>query len=161
MASSSLPGVLATTMKSGPLDATLFANLGYVVHATGAALVISSSWRKSAAALRFLLDGLQRYAGIPAERILGVTPSLCDGVECRAAEIAGWLRAHPQVAAKARWAAIDDQDIQAQSPALFRGHFVRTDPTLGLTRERARQAVQLLLPAHWEGQRAVAAFQFL
>ncbi|CAK0865577.1 unnamed protein product, partial [Prorocentrum cordatum] len=140
-------GVLNRSPTGAPIDAELLGNLADLARRTDANIVISSAWRKSPPALRELLGSLRRDAGVPTSRLLGATPSLCPGVECRAAEISSWLRAHPRQAAGARWVAIDDRDLGRQDPDLLRGHFVRTDGRVGLTRERALAAERLLLPA--------------
>eukprot|EP00747_Dinoflagellata_sp_TGD_P169315 gnl/TRDRNA2_/TRDRNA2_198027_c0_seq1.p1 gnl/TRDRNA2_/TRDRNA2_198027_c0~~gnl/TRDRNA2_/TRDRNA2_198027_c0_seq1.p1 ORF type:complete len:220 (-),score=33.26 gnl/TRDRNA2_/TRDRNA2_198027_c0_seq1:60-719(-) len=138
-------GVLNHNPHQGPLDPNLLKNLSWLVNSTQAKIVLSTNWRKSEAAVQYLRDRLED-AGIPADRVVGTTPVLCDGVECRSEEIKEWLHVHPDIAASTRyWTAIDDRDVGSQDPSFMNGHFVRTSAADGLTREKAREAAGLLL----------------
>eukprot|EP00930_Biecheleria_cincta_P060588 TRINITY_DN46229_c0_g1_i1.p1 TRINITY_DN46229_c0_g1~~TRINITY_DN46229_c0_g1_i1.p1 ORF type:complete len:202 (+),score=38.66 TRINITY_DN46229_c0_g1_i1:61-666(+) len=131
-------GVLNTYVPStSDLDGQLLKNLKQVLDQTGADLVISSQWRKHPNHLQRLRQALQG-AGISADRIVGQTSSLCSATECRAREIADFLHAHPSLTKDGlAWAAVDDVDLESQDPTFMHGHFVKTDPLQGLTRDRA------------------------
>eukprot|EP00929_Paragymnodinium_shiwhaense_P088922 TRINITY_DN49224_c0_g1_i1.p1 TRINITY_DN49224_c0_g1~~TRINITY_DN49224_c0_g1_i1.p1 ORF type:complete len:218 (+),score=32.07 TRINITY_DN49224_c0_g1_i1:63-716(+) len=141
-------GVLNTYRPFSPrLDEVKLHRLAHVVANTNADLVISSQWRKDPRHLQQLRQSLDA-AGIPLGRIIGQTPALCGGVDCRAREIEAFLRSHPEVAwgsAAGNWTAVDDVDLAAQDSSLMRGHFVKTDPMEGLTEERAHALQQSLL----------------
>lgn len=112
------------------LDPTNVAILNKVVRATGAVVVISSSWRLSAS-LAELRAGFVA-AGCIAE-IVDVTPDL-DGPR-RGREIRAWLDA--QAAPPARYVAIDDQFDMPELP----GKLIKTSQSAGLT---ARELPQIL-----------------
>lgn len=139
-------GVLNHNAGGERLDPELLRQLGDVVRTSDAGIVISSAWRKYPRAMKEeLIPRLHHDAGIPLERILGTTPSLCPGVECRAKEIETWFHEHPGVLAPhGKWVAIDDRDLEAQNPAFMKGHFVRTAAVDGLTASKAQEAKRLL-----------------
>ncbi|CAE7197669.1 unnamed protein product [Symbiodinium microadriaticum] len=131
-------GVLNAYIAGTPeLDPRLLQNLKQTLAHTGADLVLSTQWRKYAQHRQHLTEALEK-SGIPADRIVGETPSLCGGPYCRAQEIRAFLDSHAELLDEGRrWAAVDDVDIAEQDPDLMRGHFVKTDPLRGLTAERA------------------------
>lgn len=105
-----------------------------VVEATGALVVLSSSWRKQPE----LVDVL-RTAGVP---IHDLTPTLTGPnggtYVARRDEILAWLNEHPEVTS---YAIIDD-DPDAE----VGGHFVRTYWRLGMYGKHERAIVALLAP---------------
>lgn len=124
----------------GTVDPMLVDNLKGIVKDTGARLVISSAWRKSDGAMK----ELKKLTGPElAKEFYSKTPSLCPDTSCRAREIFGWMFSHPG-ATRGGWIAIDDRDIEAQNRALMKNYFVHTDATQGLTKAKAKQAVDLL-----------------
>eukprot|EP00419_Tripos_fusus_P009869 CAMPEP_0172669308 /NCGR_PEP_ID=MMETSP1074-20121228/9594_1 /TAXON_ID=2916 /ORGANISM="Ceratium fusus, Strain PA161109" /LENGTH=808 /DNA_ID=CAMNT_0013486065 /DNA_START=108 /DNA_END=2531 /DNA_ORIENTATION=+ len=110
-----------------------------ILLATGAAVVLSSSWREDARAVALLNEMLQSRQLLPVHdctRVLGGS---------REEEICEWLRRHPNVK---RWVAIDDLDLQSRGTAhanSMRGHFVHTCKNIGLTPKNAELARTLLL----------------
>ncbi len=121
------------------LEADLVARLERLVASTGAKVVVSSSWRQ-----RRSLDEL---ADILAERgylggVHDVTPRLPRTEEgekhVRAAEIAAWLTAHPEVVT---WIILDDE--RDLGPLAHR--HVWTDPSVGLSETNIEEARALLL----------------
>lgn len=103
-----------------------------VVEATGALVVLSSSWRKQPE----LVDVL-RTAGVP---IHDLTPTLTDrmAAPARCDEILAWLDEHSEVT---QYAIIDD-DPDAE----VGGHFVRTYWRLGMYGKHERALIALLSP---------------
>lgn len=97
-----------------------------VAEATGALVVLSSSWRKQPN----LVDTL-RTAGVP---IHDITPTLTGLARCD--EILAWLDEHPEVTS---YAIIDD-DPDAE----VGGHFVRTYWRLGMYGKHERALLQML-----------------
>eukprot|EP00392_Amoebophrya_sp_AT5.2_P011042 g11117.t1 len=76
-------------------------------------------------------------------RIVGATPSLCRGVECRAKEIWAWMEGHK--AFKGNWVALDDWNLFVQPDGEHLvDHFVNTNPDVGLTPDDAEEATRLL-----------------
>jgi hypothetical protein len=89
-----IDGVLNTPREWGRRDAEAFAprlvhRLHRIVGATGAHVVVSSTWR-----LHHMLDELRGYTGLGA-RLVGATPFL-PGLS-RGLEIDVWLARHPDV----------------------------------------------------------------
>jgi len=117
--------------------------LASIVHATGALLVLSSTWRKEAAKVSLLNEVLRRRSLPTIEECTKVLD------EPRAAEICEWLDRHPNVS---RWIAIDDMDLlgalvrpkQLAQASRLRGHIVRTRCEEGLTQTEADLALRLL-----------------
>jgi len=109
-----------------------------IVQATGASLVLSSTWRTELGKIAMLNAVLRKWNLAP---VVDQTKELDF---TREFEICEWLDRHPQVG---RWIALDDMDLQA-GPTLYaarmRGHFVRTSPHTGLTARDAELAIQSL-----------------
>lgn len=115
------------------IEAELGARLTALVRATGAVVVMSSSWRlgRSLDTLRAQL----RTAGVDVT-LIDVTPELRG--QPRWVEIDAWCRAH----APARFAIIDDEpDMGPLAP-----HHVRTRMLTGLDAAAAAAAHALLTP---------------
>eukprot|EP00747_Dinoflagellata_sp_TGD_P049233 gnl/TRDRNA2_/TRDRNA2_146080_c0_seq7.p2 gnl/TRDRNA2_/TRDRNA2_146080_c0~~gnl/TRDRNA2_/TRDRNA2_146080_c0_seq7.p2 ORF type:complete len:292 (+),score=53.60 gnl/TRDRNA2_/TRDRNA2_146080_c0_seq7:586-1461(+) len=142
--------------------------LKYIVHKTGARLVLSSEWRRSKE-LREEVEMALRAVGTSQlhdftdvfearEEVVVGTPSAPDGhgtmilrwAERRAREISSWLREHPEVK---RWVALDDldlrfaDDVKVKLPETYRmaAGLVLTDAEVGLTMSNARIATSQLL----------------
>jgi hypothetical protein len=88
------------------VDALLLARLQSVLDATGAAIVLSSTWRYDPAGL----FSARRY-GIP---FIDVTPDLPR--KPRRDEVTEWLGKHPEVT---RFAILDDEDDELDELPLF------------------------------------------
>ena len=126
----SLAGKAAQRGLSSWLDPVHVALLNDVVRATGAVVVVSSSWRRS-----MPLDALRlafAEAGCVAE-VVDVTPDLDPGRRGR--EIAAWLAAQREP--PVRYAILDDTFDMPELP----GKLVKTSRTEGLT---AREVPRLL-----------------
>eukprot|EP00747_Dinoflagellata_sp_TGD_P023056 gnl/TRDRNA2_/TRDRNA2_129525_c0_seq2.p1 gnl/TRDRNA2_/TRDRNA2_129525_c0~~gnl/TRDRNA2_/TRDRNA2_129525_c0_seq2.p1 ORF type:complete len:290 (-),score=57.03 gnl/TRDRNA2_/TRDRNA2_129525_c0_seq2:78-947(-) len=121
------------------LDPRALHRLGSVLHATGAYVVLSTSWRAKDSLKQILVRALERNAGLKFGRVVGETPIY--SFEKRPQEIREWLERHPSIQA---WAAVDDVDLEASAPDLFGGHFVCTDPFAGLTGDDAVRLMQVL-----------------
>ena len=94
-----------------------------------------------------LNEALRRW-GIPP--MVAITTQECPvaNEEARAREIMSWARAH-QHACASGWVALDDMDLMVAAPPAFPpvlppGHFVRTNGTVGLTKDDALLAIRLL-----------------
>jgi len=140
-----IDGVLHSLHGEDLFRDTCCANLAYVVRATGASIVLSSSWRVDPEKIAVINSVLIQRGLAP---IIDRTLEL----DTRQAEICEWLDRHPGVA---RWIAIDDLDLHSDPywggppPTPYslrlRGHFVRTDSEEGLTPQGAEMAVHMLL----------------
>jgi hypothetical protein len=115
------------------------AALERVLAATGAVLVISSTWRYFIHNGHFSLLGfgkLLRSHGLKRAQVIGVT-RWDQGEEPRWAQIADWLREPPEPIE--RYCIIDDD------PEAFGGRpGVRTQSYIGLTEDGASEAIQIL-----------------
>lgn len=114
-----------------------------LVMATGAKVVLSSSWRSSVASTEQVWNALQRLH-VP---MMGTTsPSTCRSARPR--EISQWLNEHnvEGLAPVTRWVAIDDRALLSEEGGdLLRGHFLQTHPVRGLTDAGVDQAIEILL----------------
>lgn len=120
-------------------------NLRRIIDATGAAVVISSSWR---------LEGEERMRAMWYERaqpgqLIGVTGQsphanfpMSAGETAGTAkgeEIRSWLKEH--TSKPYHYVIFDDEaDIRPEQ----RSHFIQTDPRIGITRTDAERAIQIL-----------------
>lgn len=143
--------------------------LRFIVHRTGATIVLSSEWRRSPT-LREEVATALRAVGLPAVRgstavlepreevIVGPAAApereptlLLRWAERRAREISLWLREH---AAVERWVALDDLDlgradeVRLPDTLWMAPSVVLTSPDIGLTMSNGRKAVELLLSGH-------------
>lgn len=116
------------------------ANLNRITDATGAVIVVSSTWRRMG--LNKMRRQLREW-GV-AGWCGGITPDLSYesgqlvvGVE-RGEEIDRWLKVHP---ANWNFVILDDGDDMGQ----YLPHLVKTDPHVGLSEADADRAIQLLL----------------
>lgn len=115
------------------LDKRLVPLLNRLVKATGAWVVLSSTWRKSHTA--FQMEERLISAGMDnTVRLVGTTPVFGGK---RRAEIASWIVEHPKLVDK--FVIIDDD-----SDADIEGHFVNTDGTVGLTEQDVDDAIKIL-----------------
>jgi hypothetical protein len=125
-------------------DQSCVAELNRIVDAADADIVVTSSWR-----MRHTLDEIRAVleaAGLESSsRVIGQTEHLhyktgddgrIVGRAERSDEIRNWLKANR----RDRYVILDD-DYDAEIP----GHFVRTSPDHGLTREDADRALAILL----------------
>lgn len=115
------------------LDPDNVAVLNQIVRATGAVVVLSSSWRRV-----MPLDELREAfveAGCIAE-IVDITPELHDGRRGR--EIAAWLAAQPDP--PTRYVALDDHFDMPELP----GKLVKTSWLEGLTARELPRVLALL-----------------
>ncbi|MFO0643827.1 MAG: HAD domain-containing protein [Polyangiaceae bacterium] len=115
------------------IDPVAVQSLNGLIRRTTARIVISSSWRlhHSVPELVSLLDG----RGLSGE-IVGVTPRMSG--EPRGVEIRTWLAANARP--EAAFVVLDDE---APSAGLD-GHWVRTDPAVGLSEDDIDTAVTIL-----------------
>eukprot|EP00667_Euglena_gracilis_P019285 EG_transcript_20662 len=137
-----IDGVLRIFQEGNQLDPNCLAALKAITDATGASIVLSSTWRLQDVGHRLLSHWFQRY-GIPL--YVDTTPNLFAGpptAQTRAEEIAAWLRTHQHQVKS--WVAIDDLPLDAAQPAVMAGHFVLCNPLEGLTMRGAQQAIHLL-----------------
>ncbi len=137
---------------SGPWWPEAIRHLDRIIDATGAQIVVSSTWRigRTVNDLRLLLSakGLNHWLFVNDK-----TPDLLDRegdtitnfrngekvtlyrARPRRHEIGAWLIAHPDVT---RYAIIDDDEDAGPD------HFVLTDSDVGLTRRHADTAIKIL-----------------
>jgi hypothetical protein len=133
-------GGFSSVAQSSSFDGAAVQRLNGVLAATGARLVLSSSWRY------VILDGTMNLAGFEfLMRTHGLAKGALFDHTCadeviaeRGAQIRRWLTEHPVEA----WAAVDDQRLQLGRGEEWR--HVRTDPTRGLTDEDAARLAAIL-----------------
>jgi hypothetical protein len=116
----------------------LLDTLARVVHAASACIVLSSTWRLEEHTNR----AVQLALACHQLRLIGSTPDLAIYGD-RVDEILSWIRTHPEHRVRA-WVALDDMDLTAMNPKLDAAHFVRTDDTVGLTDQKADEAIRKL-----------------
>jgi len=146
-------GVLNTeTMRQrDAIHATLLKRLGHVLNYSGAAVVLSSTWRLHPAYRSKLLEAL---ASVGVHGVVDDTPQLPlklgpwpPAEHQRASEIAQWLSGAP---ALDTWAAVDDLDLTQSAYAhLFHGHFVRTSKECGLSEACSAALCDVLGPCNF------------
>ena len=130
-----------------PLEKTCLANLQWLASSANAKVVLTTTWRFEKSMRDFLVKTLEVY-GID---VVGDTPASRDG---RGAEVRAWLTSS-QTAVDSFVILDDDHEISFQKHGLT-NHFVQTemygqrslsvlDPTLGLTRAKAEEALLLLM----------------
>eukprot|EP00397_Hematodinium_sp_SG-2012_P013773 GEMP01013996.1.p1 GENE.GEMP01013996.1~~GEMP01013996.1.p1 ORF type:complete len:309 (+),score=51.69 GEMP01013996.1:142-1068(+) len=100
--------------------------LAEILKATNCKIVLSSAWRVNPMA-RNVVDKTLRMHGIPT--FVSRTPNI--GTFQRAREILAWVTQYQPKT----WVAIDDWDLHLEGQEKIRGHFVRTNARLGLTRK--------------------------
>jgi hypothetical protein len=127
------PATFSELWTSEDIDPAAVQSLNALIKFTQARIVISSSWRlhHSVPELISLLDG----RGLLGE-IVGATPKMSG--ESRGVEIRTWLMANAR--SNAAFVVLDDQ---APSAGLD-SHWVRTDPSLGLSESDIDIAVKIL-----------------
>lgn len=116
-------------------------NLQLITSRTGCEIVLSSTWRllpPKAAQLKACFEEL----GL---KMIGTTPDLQDcGRGDRVDEILQWLEEAGDGVPEA-WVAIDDMDLVRMNDRLEDKHFVKTNDAVGLTEEKAAEAIDKLL----------------
>lgn len=108
--------------------------LARIVRATGARIVLSSTWRLNAIQHE-AVDSVLRQWGLP--QTIGATPRLAVAGG-RSMEILAWL-AENSTDRQATWVAIDDMNMPTLGDKL-----ILTDKDDGLTRHDARLAITML-----------------
>ncbi|CAE8733923.1 unnamed protein product [Polarella glacialis] len=106
-----------------------------ILEATGARIVLSTTWRRDPAHLQQVLDALD---GVGIERPIGATPDLWRAG--RASEISAWLAANASLVA-GQWVSLDDLPLEEELPSQ---HVVTLDGLLGLTAEKVSEAIAKL-----------------
>lgn len=121
--------------------------LACLVQATGAKLVLSSSWRAFEQAREMLAIALAEYGLAFTEC---TTTAGGESPHARVDQILAFVAGAANISA---WAAVDDEDLAPDSMAgsesmmraVFRQHFVRTDAASGLDAKKADMLKQILL----------------
>eukprot|EP00746_Dinoflagellata_sp_MGD_P030020 gnl/MRDRNA2_/MRDRNA2_171120_c0_seq1.p1 gnl/MRDRNA2_/MRDRNA2_171120_c0~~gnl/MRDRNA2_/MRDRNA2_171120_c0_seq1.p1 ORF type:complete len:279 (+),score=62.54 gnl/MRDRNA2_/MRDRNA2_171120_c0_seq1:97-933(+) len=124
------------------LDPAKLQLLASLVKRTGAAIVLSTTWRVNALSKLALIDSLCEV-GLFEDCIVGETPDITQHERTR--EISAWLDDHPP-ASSSRWVALDDLELGYENPKLMSGHFVCVDSAIGLSERDVEQAAALLEP---------------
>ena len=134
----SVDGVLhpAETRKDSHFDRTNMAHLNTIIEMTGAALVLSSSWRLKSSWCRDVYEALKDHGIAP---FFSRTPRVWHKKEHwwhddRGLEIKAWVVHHNPKA----WVVVDDQEVMVPD-----GHAFRTDPCSGLTALSVQHIVDL------------------
>jgi hypothetical protein len=118
-------------------DPACVAALNAITDATGAAIVVSSTWRRGTSVIT--LRELLRKWGVTA-KVIGKTPSLYEGSFSlpRGDEIAHWLKGYARDV-EGFVILDDDVDMGDLTP-----HLVKTKFNDGLTAEHVPQAIEIL-----------------
>ena len=126
------------------------AELARALAATGAQIVLSTTWRETPPQRRAVDRKLQEF-GMPAS--VEATPRLSVLRGGRAAEILQWAAAQP---AGTRWVALDDVDLGSKpvpgsgrsvvDGTLLPENFVHVDARTGLTAADSDRLIALLAP---------------
>ena len=153
----------AVTADGGFPDEPLAA-LSAILEATGATIVLSSTWRCAPESIAELTSAFFFYAcehGGPLGSVASFEHTTNHAHSTRQWEIAEWL-ASPAAACVEQWVALDDEPLldgasNARHRASFEGHTVQTESTVGLTRAHAARAIALL--GGLERQRAPSSGQ--
>lgn len=133
------PKSIVTPGWPGPLSNPLLVRLVKLLQATGALIVLSSTWRLQEAGIVALMRGLD-MVGIDSRKVIvGSTPSFPGGR--RAHEIADWLQSHGPCAS---WAAVDDLDLWSEDPKRMNRHAVKTLLSSGLQQSHAQELARIL-----------------
>ena len=134
--------------------------LSRILSATGAEIVLSSTWRFSPEARQGILDEFREYRELrqkegAGEACLPTTLTLTTSTEPAAAghyqrqrEIADWLETHQTQLGVTSWAVLDDDPTvlaDERFAALMAGHVVQCDSCQGLTDAHANLAIEILL----------------
>ncbi len=135
-------GGFSAVAQSSSFDRPAIDRLNRVLDATGARLVLSSSWRY------VVLDGTMNLRGFEfLLRTHGLRTGALHDHTCadevvpeRGAQILRWLTQHAREVEA--WAALDDQPLELGAGAAWR--HVRTDPAEGLTDEDAARLIAIL-----------------
>jgi HAD domain in Swiss Army Knife RNA repair proteins len=112
-----------------------------VLRSTWAHVVLTSAWRfggvlRPTSRYRQELEKHGEDGHEILARTISSTPDLIVWGNNREAEIRQWLTEHGDTGA---FAVLDDDDLDE-----FRGHFVRTDPAIGVTQEHADRLIEIL-----------------
>lgn len=115
-----------------------------LVQATGAKIIITSSWRtppgKAPTRSWLHLQSVLAHNGTP---VAGQTPHLADGVLDRSDEIAAWLAEHPTE----RYVIFDDNNRFCNHPDIA-AHWIPVSTRRGLSAEDCGRALPLLQSSH-------------
>jgi len=129
-------GVLHPTTVRHPrqqFQRSCMALLFEILAATGACIVLSTSWRLHSGARKELAGKLREH-GIPS--FVSCTPNLAQFH--RAKEILAWVRKYRPAA----WVSLDDWPLLEENLPGMHGHFVQTRPRYGLLPETAAQVIE-------------------
>jgi len=136
-------GVLNThhTPVNHPVDKNLLGRL----EKTYAKIVLSTAWRLKHdlnEKITHIFNGLHGGKG-GHPLVIGQTKDFGNGFTNRTDEIKDWVDHHPGVR---HWIAIDDYDLAGtpKHKEIMYGHFVHTDPRVGLTEKNVEEAVAML-----------------
>ena len=127
-----------------PFDAQCTQRLAAIVEATGATIVLSSSWRARADAVA-VIERRFRAFGPPLSEKVPLPTTDINYHSVRQWEIARYLDKNPA----RRWVALDDEDLVggeecAARRALFVGRVSTIDSTVGLQDAHVDEAIRVL-----------------
>ena len=105
-----------------------------IIDATGADIVVESSWKYLGLEA---MQELWRVRNLPG-RVIDITPSLTDNAS-KGEEIAAWLSEYAML--DARYVIIDDEYVILDSQVPY---FIWTNPYEGLAEEQANRAISIL-----------------
>merc|ERR1719352_428888 len=123
------------------LNRSCLQRLVKLVRDANARLVLSSTWRSSAALKTELWEALVAE-GLPKDAFVGQTPVIAGPL--RHYEILEWLEDKRTAEVKVPWVVLDD--MQLGSYAQLKGHFIWVNPNMGLSDEDVGKASSLLQP---------------
>lgn len=115
------------------IDPIAVARVNKILDATGAKVVVSSTWRMGLRTEQ--LSKLLVAGGLVEGKVIGKTPSLPG--DHRGSEILRWLDGNPDWQ---RYVVLDDDAFDMDG---VRDHFLHVNPIHGLTDEDARKAIEM------------------
>jgi hypothetical protein len=134
-------GAFCATAESSSLDTAAVHHLNAILEATGAKLVLSSSWRYLILSGSMTVQGFEyllRTHGVAKGRLIDHTCA-DEATAGRGRQILRWLDEHGPVEA---WAVVDDLAIEDLGEQRWR--HVRTDARAGLSAADAQAIVRVL-----------------
>ncbi|KAF4661276.1 hypothetical protein FOZ61_003392 [Perkinsus olseni] len=127
------------------LQASCMQQLQRIILSTGACIVLSSSWRFFPSTRQRLQDSLASYGIPPFQQWIAADAE--RDVKDRMDLIMEFVEGNPETVSGG-WVVIDDADLAAGHDSLiaevFKQHYVKTNPMVGLTKELADKAIAVL-----------------
>mmetsp|Transcript_24250 Transcript_24250/g.39013 ORF Transcript_24250/g.39013 Transcript_24250/m.39013 type:complete len:264 (+) Transcript_24250:122-913(+) len=130
------------------IEDDLLRYLKLILLKTGAKIVLSTTWRLNERAKQILLHSFKTRADINIDDVvIGQTVSLKAKGLHRTHEIMHFLQSHRHRFNVLSWCALDDlplNEYDSESQRVMMGHFVRTNPKVGISPNNALSCIEIL-----------------